>query len=213
MSRPHPTAVLTTGEAAKIARVSQQTIIRACDQGQLQMFFVPGSNHRRVLTQSLYEFLEGKKFPPDEISKIDPCFRLLTVGEPNDSVRDELKDRIMGITRQVRINFPGFPPDLDKLREMLLWIPDAILLFKLPDERANQFATSIGRIRGLEGVPVVVYLPSTSNQNIAEDPPVVLINGRSSVADLCGRLCELADSWSANGVTDQVKKKRKKRTV
>ena len=35
--------VFTTGEAAKICKVSQQTIIRCFDSGQLKGFRVPGS--------------------------------------------------------------------------------------------------------------------------------------------------------------------------
>ena len=35
--------VYTTGEAAKICKVSQQTIIRCFDSGQLKGFRVPGS--------------------------------------------------------------------------------------------------------------------------------------------------------------------------
>ena len=40
--------VFTTGEAAKICKVSQQTIIRCFDSGQLRGFRVPGSRFRRI---------------------------------------------------------------------------------------------------------------------------------------------------------------------
>ena len=40
--------VFTTGEAAKICKVSQQTIIRCFDSGQLKGFRVPGSRFRRI---------------------------------------------------------------------------------------------------------------------------------------------------------------------
>ena len=38
--------VFTTGEAAEICKVSQQTIIRCFDNGQLKGFRVPGSKFR-----------------------------------------------------------------------------------------------------------------------------------------------------------------------
>lgn len=41
-------SVFTTGEAAKICKVSQQTIIRCFDNGQLKGFRVPGSKFRRI---------------------------------------------------------------------------------------------------------------------------------------------------------------------
>ena len=40
--------VFTTGEAAKICKVSQQTIIRCFDNGSLKGFRVPGSRFRRI---------------------------------------------------------------------------------------------------------------------------------------------------------------------
>ena len=40
--------VFTTGEAAKICKVSQQTIIRCFDSGQLKGFRVAGSRFRRI---------------------------------------------------------------------------------------------------------------------------------------------------------------------
>ena len=49
--------VFTTGEAAKICKVSQQTIIRCFDNGQLKGFRVPGSRFRRIPRESLYKFI------------------------------------------------------------------------------------------------------------------------------------------------------------
>ncbi|MEM9882815.1 MAG: helix-turn-helix domain-containing protein, partial [Planctomycetota bacterium] len=40
--------VYTTGEAAEVCKVSQQTIIRCFDAGRLQGFRVPGSRFRRI---------------------------------------------------------------------------------------------------------------------------------------------------------------------
>ena len=45
--------VFTTGEAAKICKVSQQTIIRCFDSGQLKGFRVPGSRFRRIPRDAL----------------------------------------------------------------------------------------------------------------------------------------------------------------
>ena len=45
--------VFTTGEAAKICKVSQQTIIRCFDSGQLKGFRVPGSRFRRIPREAL----------------------------------------------------------------------------------------------------------------------------------------------------------------
>ena len=52
--------VFTTGEAAKICKVSQQTIIRCFDSGQLKGFRVPGSRFRRIPRDLLYKFMKEK---------------------------------------------------------------------------------------------------------------------------------------------------------
>ena len=47
--------VFTTGEAAEICKVSQQTIIRCFDSGRLKGFRVPGSRFRRIPREALIE--------------------------------------------------------------------------------------------------------------------------------------------------------------
>ena len=60
-----PKAVYTTGEAAEICKLSQQTIIRCFDSGQLQGFRVPGSKFRRIPHQSLLTFMKDNGIPLD----------------------------------------------------------------------------------------------------------------------------------------------------
>ena len=59
--------VFTTGEAAKICKVSQQTIIRCFDSGQLKGFRVPGSRFRRIPRDSLYRFMKENSIPTDAL--------------------------------------------------------------------------------------------------------------------------------------------------
>src|SRR5215472_11922452 len=59
--------VFTTGEAAKICKVSQQTIIRCFDSGQLKGFRVPGSRFRRIPRDSLYRFMKENGIPTDAL--------------------------------------------------------------------------------------------------------------------------------------------------
>ena len=49
--------IYTTGEAAKICKVSQQTIIRCFDNGRLTGFKVPGSKFRRIPRDELVRFM------------------------------------------------------------------------------------------------------------------------------------------------------------
>ena len=59
--------VFTTGEAAKICKVSQQTIIRCFDSGQLKGFRVPGSRFRRIPRDLLYSFMRDNGIPTDAL--------------------------------------------------------------------------------------------------------------------------------------------------
>jgi excisionase family DNA binding protein len=59
--------VFTTGEAAKICKVSQQTIIRCFDSGQLKGFRVPGSRFRRIPRDQLYNFMRDNGIPTDAL--------------------------------------------------------------------------------------------------------------------------------------------------
>src|SRR6187455_3480278 len=59
--------VFTTGEAAKICKVSQQTIIRCFDNGQLRGFRVPGSRFRRIPRDILYRFMKDNGIPTDAL--------------------------------------------------------------------------------------------------------------------------------------------------
>jgi excisionase family DNA binding protein len=59
--------LFTTGEAAEVCRVSQQTIIRCFDAGRLEGFRVPGSRFRRIPRQSLVKFMKENKIPLDAI--------------------------------------------------------------------------------------------------------------------------------------------------
>jgi excisionase family DNA binding protein len=59
--------VFTTGEAAKICKVSQQTIIRCFDSGQLKGFRVPGSRFRRIPRAELFNFMKDNGIPTDAL--------------------------------------------------------------------------------------------------------------------------------------------------
>lgn len=59
--------VLSTGQAAKLCYVSQQTIIRCCDNGSLKSFKVPGSKFRRIRTVDLCAYMEANGIPTDLI--------------------------------------------------------------------------------------------------------------------------------------------------
>ena len=59
----HEKQVFTTGEAAELCNVSQQTIIRCFDSGRLNGFRVPGSRFRRIPRGELIRFMHLNEIP------------------------------------------------------------------------------------------------------------------------------------------------------
>ena len=59
--------IFTTGEAATICKVSQQTIIRCFDSGRLNGFRVPGSKFRRIPREELLRFMRENSIPTDAL--------------------------------------------------------------------------------------------------------------------------------------------------
>lgn len=57
--------IFTTGEAAALCNVSQQTIIRCFDSGRLSGFRVPGSKFRRIPREDLVRFMRENQIPTD----------------------------------------------------------------------------------------------------------------------------------------------------
>ena len=91
--------VFTTGEAAKVCKVSQQTIIRCFDNGQLKGFRVPGSKFRRIPREALYKFMKDNGIPTDALES----------GKRKDNPAEEM--RIRNVVRQV-------PHDLLEMTEI-----------------------------------------------------------------------------------------------
>jgi excisionase family DNA binding protein len=57
--------VLTTGEAARLCRVSQQAIITMVNRGHLKAWTLQGSRKRRIMPDKLREFMVANSIPTD----------------------------------------------------------------------------------------------------------------------------------------------------
>jgi len=98
--------VFTTGEAAKICNVSQQTIIRCFDSGQLEGFRVPGSKFRRIPRAALYKFMKKNNIPTE---KLDMGKRKILIVDDDPAVVDLLVDVIGADARfDTRVTSNGF---------------------------------------------------------------------------------------------------------
>jgi len=81
--------IFSTGEAAKICNVSQQTIIRCFDSGELEGFRVPGSRFRRIPREALLRFMQNHGMVTTAID--DDCTRILIIDD-DDRITKPLID-------------------------------------------------------------------------------------------------------------------------
>lgn len=118
--------MFTTGEAAALCKVSQQTIIRCFDAGRLQGFRVPGSKFRRIPRDELIRFMRSNGIPLDaleggkkRILVVDDDPRIVALFEDllNRDGRFEVKSAMTGYDAGLLTE--GFRPDLIILDYML----------------------------------------------------------------------------------------------
>ena len=124
--------VFTTGEAAEICKVSQQTIIRCFDSGRLQGFRVPGSRFRRIPRTELLRFMKNNDIPTDALESMTK--RILVVDD-DDQIIELFRD-VLGHDKRFDVKTASTGYDAGLLTEQFR--PHLILLdFMLPDINGN----------------------------------------------------------------------------
>ena len=120
--------VFTTGEAAKICKVSQQTIIRCFDNGSLKGFRVPGSKFRRIPREHLFLFMKDNGIPTDALESGKK--KVLIVDDDQDLV-DLIQD---GFERDGRFDIRTANNGFDAGMGVKEFRPDVVVLdVMLPD--------------------------------------------------------------------------------
>ncbi len=124
--------VFTTGEAAEICKVSQQTIIRCFDSGRLHGFRVPGSRFRRIPRVELLRFMKANEIPTDLLESTRK--RVLVVDDDEQIV--ELFMDVLGRDNRFEVRAAATGYDAGLLTEQFK--PHLILLdYMLPDINGN----------------------------------------------------------------------------
>lgn len=155
--------VFTTGEAAKICKVSQQTIIRCFDNGQLKGFRVPGSRFRRIPREALYKFMRDNGIPTDALESGKR--KVLLVDDDAELV--ELMNKFLDEDGrfEVRIASNGFDAGL-MVKE---YRPDIIVLdVMLPDINGKEVCHRIRADSTLEDVRILCISGMIEEDKIQE---------------------------------------------
>ena len=142
--------VFTTGEAAKICKVSQQTIIRCFDSGQLKGFRVPGSRFRRIPRDQLYAFMRDNGIPTDAL---DSGKRKILVVDDDPDLVELIVDHLERDGRfEVRSVNNGFQAGM-QIKEFR---PDLVVLdVMLPDINGKEVCKLVRSEKSMDEVRII----------------------------------------------------------
>ena len=148
--------VFTTGEAAKICKVSQQTIIRCFDSGQLKGFRVPGSRFRRIPRELLYRFMRDNGIPTDAL---ESGRRKILVVDDDEELVELITDVLESDGRfEVRVANNGFDAGM-MVKE---YRPDLIVLdLMMPKIDGWEALHELKGDSRTTGIPVIVSSAQT----------------------------------------------------
>jgi excisionase family DNA binding protein len=155
--------VFTTGEAAKICKVSQQTIIRCFDNGQLKGFRVPGSRFRRIPREQLYKFMKDNGIPTDALESGKR--KVLLVDDDAELVEIILTYLNEDGRFEVRVAQNGFDAGM-MVKE---YHPDLIVLdVMLPDINGKEVCHRVRADASLEDVRILCMSGMVEEDKIQE---------------------------------------------
>ncbi|MBN1766210.1 MAG: response regulator [Sedimentisphaerales bacterium] len=183
--------IYSTGEAAEICKVSQQTIIRCFDSGRLQGFRVPGSRFRRIPRESLIKFMKDNEIPLDNLDsgrrKVlvvddDPEIVELMVDVLERDGRFEVKTATSGYDAGVLTQ--EFQPNL------------MILDYMLPDVNGNVVCRTIRQNVIFEHMRIIIVSGVVNKNEIDQLLDIgadAFLQKPFSIDELIGKIAELLE--------------------
>jgi excisionase family DNA binding protein len=183
--------VFTTGEAAKICKVSQQTIIRCFDSGQLKGFRVPGSRFRRIPREQLYAFMRDNGIPTDAL---ESGKRKVLIVDDDQELVELINDVLEKDGRfEVRTVNNGFDAGM-MVKE---YHPDLIVLdVMLPDINGREVCQRVRTDKSMDDVRIICISGMVEEDKI-EDLKAAgandFLHKPFEVETLIERMCGLLD--------------------
>jgi len=183
--------VFTTGEAAKICKVSQQTIIRCFDSGQLKGFRVPGSRFRRIPREQLFVFMRDNGIPTDAL---ESGKRKVLLVDDDAELVELISDVLERDGRfEVRTVNNGFDAGM-MVKE---YSPDLIVLdVMLPDINGKEVCQRVRNEKSMDEVKIICISGMVEEDKIADLKAAGandFLHKPFEVEKLVERMCELLD--------------------
>ena len=155
--------LFTTGEAAEICKVSQQTIIRCFDAGRLEGFRVPGSKFRRIPRQNLVKFMKDNNIPLDAI---ESGKRKILIVDDDAEIVELLEDVLERDGRfEIKTASSGYEAGIETQQ----FRPDLILLdYMLPDVNGNVVCQTIRKNPEFENIKIIIVSGVVKEDEISQ---------------------------------------------
>ena len=187
--------VFTTGEAAKICKVSQQTIIRCFDSGQLKGFRGPGSRFRRIPRENLIKFMKGNGIPLNNLNaEKNGKIKVLIVDDDVEIV--ELMVDVLSRDGRFDIQTAGSGYEAGLKTEQFR--PDAIILdYMLPDVNGNIVCKTIKSNPNFENIRIIIVSGVANPEEVEEllaAGATEFIKKPFNIADLVDKILQVVGS-------------------
>lgn len=187
--------VFTTGEAAKICKVSQQTIIRCFDNGSLKGFRVPGSRFRRIPREQLFSFMRDNGIPTDAL---ESSRRKVLIVDDDESLVELMADAFLEDKRfDVKTANNGFDAGM-LVKEFR---PDIVVLdLMLPDINGKEVCQRVRMDPTMEMVRIICISGMVEPDKVAELKAAGandFMQKPFTVDRLVSRACEILEMESA----------------
>ncbi len=153
--------VFTTGEAAEICKVSQQTIIRCFDAGRLKGFRVPGSRFRRIPREELIRFMKHNEIPTDQFTQGKK--KILVVDDDPQIV--ELFKDVLGRDERFEVRSAATGYDAGLMTNEFK--PDLMILdYMLPDINGNVVCKTVRQNDNLSAMKILIVSGVVNREEI-----------------------------------------------
>jgi len=153
--------VFTTGEAANLCKISQQTIIRCFDNGRLHGFRVPGSRFRRIPREELIRFMRSNEIPTEIFE--GGRQKILVIGDDAQIIELFVDVLSRGDRFEVKTAVTGYGAGV--LTEQFK--PDLMILdYMLPDINGNMVCKTVRQNPALAGMKIIIVSGVVNQEDI-----------------------------------------------
>ncbi|MHC4927053.1 MAG: response regulator [Planctomycetota bacterium] len=187
--------LFTTGEAAEICNISQQTIIRCFDSGKLDGFRIPGSRFRRIPRDNLIKFMKENGIPLDNLDMGHPGRIKVLIVDDDQEIVDLMVDVL---TRDGRFEIRTASSGYDAGLQTQQFMPDVMILdYMLPDVNGNIVCQTIKSNPDFATVKIIIVSGVVNQEEIEgllEAGAAEFIRKPFNIAELVDRILMTVES-------------------